>query len=212
MGAVAVLDDAMIARDHDRILLQRDPTAHAVLLTLQGTARKLESRRLNEVTIFTTHEPCAMCVGALVETEVFALVYAVPDEERGAAGSAVELARSKALPHQRPWSPACARRRLGGWQPRRRPTPERPAGRPGIGPSSARLGRGEVSEWFKVPLSKSVCDEHWNKSPIPPPPPPAAPAWSRPRRGRLEAYGAALEMRFGETRRGFESPSPPPFD
>jgi hypothetical protein len=28
----------------------------------------------------------------------------------------------------------------------------------------------------------------------------------RPRRGRLEAYGAALEMRFGETRRGFESP------
>ena len=27
-----------------------------------------------------------------------------------------------------------------------------------------------------------------------------------PRRGRLVAYGAALEMRFGETRRGFESP------
>jgi tRNA(adenine34) deaminase len=100
VGAVAVLDDAMIARDHDRTLLQRDPTAHAVLLTLQATARKLESRRLAEVTIFTTHEPCAMCVGALLETEVFALVYAVPDEARGAAGSAVQLARSKALPHQ----------------------------------------------------------------------------------------------------------------
>jgi tRNA(adenine34) deaminase len=71
-----------------------------VLLTLQATARKLESRRLAEVTIFTTHEPCAMCVGALLETEVFALVYAVPDEARGAAGSAVQLARSKALPHQ----------------------------------------------------------------------------------------------------------------
>ncbi len=64
VGAVAVLDDAMIARDHDRMTLQRDPTAHAVLLTLQATARKLESRRLSEVTIFTTHEPCAMCVGA----------------------------------------------------------------------------------------------------------------------------------------------------
>lgn len=34
VGAVAVLDDAMIARDHDRMQLQQDPTAHAVLLTL----------------------------------------------------------------------------------------------------------------------------------------------------------------------------------
>ena len=71
-----------------------------MLLTLQAAARKLEARRLSEVTIFTTHEPCAMCVGALVEAEVDALVYAVPDPERGAAGSAVQLARGKGLPHQ----------------------------------------------------------------------------------------------------------------
>jgi tRNA(adenine34) deaminase len=100
VGAVAVLDDAMIARDHDRMVLQRDPTAHAVLLTLQAAARKLESRRLSEVTIFTTHEPCAMCVGAMVEAEVGALVYAVPDERKGAAGGAVQLARDRAMPHQ----------------------------------------------------------------------------------------------------------------
>jgi tRNA(adenine34) deaminase len=100
IGAVAVLDDAMIARDHDRMVLQRDPTAHAVLLTLQAAARKLESRRLSEVTIFTTHEPCAMCVGAMVEAEVGALVYAVPDERKGAAGGAVQLARDRAMPHQ----------------------------------------------------------------------------------------------------------------
>jgi tRNA(adenine34) deaminase len=100
VGAVAVLDDAMIARDHDRMVLQRDPTAHAVLLTLQAAARKLEPRRLSEVTIFTTHEPCAMCVGALVEARVGALVYAVPDDRRGAAGGAIQLARDKAMPHQ----------------------------------------------------------------------------------------------------------------
>ncbi len=99
VGAVAVLDDAMIARDHDRMVLQRDPTAHAVLLTLQAAARKLDSR-LGEVTIFTTHEPCAMCVGALVEAQVGALVYAVPDDRKGAAGGAIQLARDKAMPHQ----------------------------------------------------------------------------------------------------------------
>ena len=100
VGAVAVLDDAMISRDHDRSVLGEDPTAHAVLLTVQATARKLGARRLSEITIFTTREPCAMCVGALLEARVGALVYAVPDAERGAAGSVVDLARDRALPHQ----------------------------------------------------------------------------------------------------------------
>jgi tRNA(adenine34) deaminase len=100
IGAVAVLDDAMIARDHRRIVLQRDPTAHAVLLTLQAAARKLDPKRLPEVTVFTTHEPCAMCVGALLEAQVRTLVYAVPDEVRGAAGGALQLARAPGMPHQ----------------------------------------------------------------------------------------------------------------
>jgi tRNA(adenine34) deaminase len=100
IGAVAVIDDAMIARDHDRCTLQGDPTAHAVLLTVQAAARKLGRRRLSEATIFTTLEPCAMCVGALVESRVRALVFAVPDLDRGAAGSVLELARDPSLPHQ----------------------------------------------------------------------------------------------------------------
>ncbi len=100
MGAVAVLDDAMIARDHDRTQLQRDPTAHAVLLTIQAAARKLETRRLSDVTIFTTHEPCPMCVGALVEAQVRSLVFAVADARRGAAGTVLQLARDPSLPHQ----------------------------------------------------------------------------------------------------------------
>src|SRR5680860_1220673 len=86
VGAVAVIDDAMIARDHQRVALGEDPTAHAVLLTVRAAARKLGNRRLSEATIFTTHEPCAMCVGALVEARIRTLVFAVPDPERGAAG------------------------------------------------------------------------------------------------------------------------------
>src|SRR5918992_3446181 len=88
VGAVAVLDDAMIARDHDRTELTGDPTAHAVLLTLQAAARKLGRRRLSEVSVFTTREPCAMCVGALLEAGVQSLVYAVSGEEGRAAGGA----------------------------------------------------------------------------------------------------------------------------
>ena len=100
VGSVAVIDDAMIARDHDRCASTEDPTAHAVLLTVQAAARKLGPRRLAEATIFTTQEPCAMCVGALVESRVRALVFAVADPERGAAGSVVDLARDPSMPHQ----------------------------------------------------------------------------------------------------------------
>lgn len=100
VGAVAVIDDAMVARDHQRSATNDDPTAHAVLLTLQAAARKLGRRRLAEATFFTTREPCAMCVGALIESRAQALVYAVPDPERGAAGSVIQLARDPTLGHQ----------------------------------------------------------------------------------------------------------------
>ena len=100
IGSVAVIDDAMIARDHDRTGLNDDPTAHAVLLTLQAATGKLGARRLGELTIFTTHEPCAMCVGALLTADADGLVFAVPDATLGAAGSAVQLAGGNHLPQR----------------------------------------------------------------------------------------------------------------
>jgi tRNA(adenine34) deaminase len=100
VGSVAVLDDAMVARDHDRTVLDGDPTSHAVMLTIRAAARKLGTRRLSDVTIFTTREPCAMCVGAMLETQVRALVFAVPDDQRGSAGTVLQLARNAGLPHQ----------------------------------------------------------------------------------------------------------------
>ncbi len=100
VGTVAILDDAMIARDHDRCQLDADPTAHSVMLTIRAAARKLGTRRLSDVTIFTTLEPCPMCVGALLEAQVRALVFAVPDDVRGSAGTVTQLARSDVMPHQ----------------------------------------------------------------------------------------------------------------
>jgi len=100
VGSVAVLDDAMVARDHDRTQGDGDPTAHAVLRTIRAAAQKVGAHRLADMTIFTTLEPCPMCAGALVEAQVRALVFAVPDDRRGSAGTVVQLARNDALPHQ----------------------------------------------------------------------------------------------------------------
>ena len=82
IAAVAVVDEAMVARAHDRVEETNDPTAHAVVVALREAARRLGRVRLADATIFTTHEPCAMCVGALLASDVEALVYAVAGHAR----------------------------------------------------------------------------------------------------------------------------------
>jgi tRNA(adenine34) deaminase len=99
-AAVAVVNDAMVARAHDRVQQTNDPTAHAVIVALREAARKLGAARLGEATIFATREPCSMCVGALLESNVEALVYAVPNAVDGAAGSVVQLAQHSSLPRR----------------------------------------------------------------------------------------------------------------
>jgi tRNA(adenine34) deaminase len=96
-AAVAVVDEAMVARAHDRVIESNDPTAHAVLVALREAARRLGPDRLGEATIFTTHEPCPMCVGALLASNIETLVYAIPDPVDGAAGSVVQLAQHAGL-------------------------------------------------------------------------------------------------------------------
>ena len=99
-AAVAVVDEAMVARAHDRVIESNDPTAHAVIVALREAARKLGLERLADATIFTTIEPCVMCVGALLESDVEALVFAVGNAHDGAAGSVVQLAQHPSLPRR----------------------------------------------------------------------------------------------------------------
>ncbi|MEA2547358.1 MAG: tRNA(adenine34) deaminase, partial [Chloroflexota bacterium] len=99
-AAVAVVGEAMVARAHDRVIESNDPTAHAVVVALREAARKLGPTGLGNATIFTTLEPCSMCVGALLESDVEALVFAVPNPLDGAAGTVIQLAQHPDLPRR----------------------------------------------------------------------------------------------------------------
>jgi tRNA(adenine34) deaminase len=99
-AAVAVVDEAMVVRAHDRVQETNDPTAHAVIVAPRETARKIGATRLADATIFATQEPCAMCVGALLESDVEALVFAVANPHDGAAGSVIQLAQHPSLPRR----------------------------------------------------------------------------------------------------------------
>jgi len=96
-AAVAVLDEAMVARAHDRVRETDDPTAHAVVMALREAARKIGRDRLRDVTIFSTMEPCPMCMGALLSSDVSELVFAVPNRTDGAAGTQLQLAEHPSL-------------------------------------------------------------------------------------------------------------------
>ena len=66
VAAVAVVNDAMVARARDRVRETKDPTAHAVVTALREAARRLGPGALADATVFCTREPCPMCVGALL--------------------------------------------------------------------------------------------------------------------------------------------------
>jgi tRNA(adenine34) deaminase len=97
VGAIAVVNDAMVARGSNRVAVGSDPTAHAVIAALREASRKLGTAALHDVTIFTTLEPCPMCVGAMLECEAAALVYAAPNPISGAAGTVLQLASDPRL-------------------------------------------------------------------------------------------------------------------
>jgi tRNA(adenine34) deaminase len=99
-AAVAVVDEAMVARAHDKVEQADDPTAHAVIVALREASRRLGRSRLADATIFSTIEPCAMCVGALLESDVEALVFALPNTRDGAAGTVIQLAQHASLPRR----------------------------------------------------------------------------------------------------------------
>src|SRR4029077_19893581 len=85
IAALAVVNDAMVARAHDRVRETNDPTAHAVVGALREAARRRATRGLTNGPILPPLEPCSMCVGALLESDVEALVFALPNTRTGAA-------------------------------------------------------------------------------------------------------------------------------
>ncbi|HEY0107393.1 MAG TPA: nucleoside deaminase [Rhizomicrobium sp.] len=85
VGAVLVgADGAVMARDGNRILERRDPTAHAEMLVLRAGAAALGNERLGGTTLYVSLEPCAMCAGAVSLARVARLVFAAEDPKGGA--------------------------------------------------------------------------------------------------------------------------------
>ena len=85
VGAVLVgADGTILARDGNRIVERRDPTAHAEMEVLRAGAAALGNERLTGTTLFVTLEPCQMCAGAISFARVGRVVFAADDPKGGA--------------------------------------------------------------------------------------------------------------------------------
>ena len=99
IGAILVIDGAVIASAHNMRETWQDPTAHAESIVLRQAAAKLGRWRLPDATVYVTMEPCLMCAGALVLARVNRLVYGCRDERAGALGSVYDVVRDEKLNH-----------------------------------------------------------------------------------------------------------------
>lgn len=100
VGAVIVADGEIIARGHNRVIGDNDPSAHAEIVALRRAGDRAGNYRLPGTTLYVTLEPCAMCVGAMIHARVERLVYAAPDPKTGALGGAFSLPDLHAHNHE----------------------------------------------------------------------------------------------------------------
>jgi tRNA(Arg) A34 adenosine deaminase TadA len=85
VGAVLLAaDGSLLAKDGNRILEHKDPTAHAEMLVMRAGAKALGNERLIGSTLYVSLEPCAMCAGAMAMARIARLVFAACDPKGGA--------------------------------------------------------------------------------------------------------------------------------
>lgn len=100
IGAVAVLNNQIIARAHNLRETQKNPLGHAEIILLQKLSRKLKCWRMNDLTLYVTLEPCLMCMGALIQARMGKLVFGALDPKGGACGSLYDFAQDFRLNHR----------------------------------------------------------------------------------------------------------------
>jgi len=100
VGAIIVLEDAVIGSGFNQPISTNDPTAHAEIVALRKAAESVGNYRLSGAVMYCTVEPCMMCAGAMIHARIARLVFGAPDPKAGSAGSIYNVLTDPRLNHR----------------------------------------------------------------------------------------------------------------
>ncbi|KRB49873.1 CMP deaminase [Rhizobium sp. Root708] len=99
IGAVLVLDGAVIARSGNRTRELNDVTAHAEVLAIRMACEALDQERLTGADLYVTLEPCTMCAAAISFARIRRLYYGAEDPKGGGVDNGVRFYRQPTCHH-----------------------------------------------------------------------------------------------------------------
>jgi guanine deaminase len=85
-AALVVADGEIIARGTNRVTTVHDPTAHAEITAIRAACQERSDFHLDGCTLYSTCEPCPMCLGAIYWARLEGVVYAATQADAAAAG------------------------------------------------------------------------------------------------------------------------------
>ena len=74
-GCVIIKDNSIIAEGYNQVTMSNDPTAHAEIVTIRKACKILKTFNLNNFEIFTSCEPCPMCLSAIYWSRISKIYY-----------------------------------------------------------------------------------------------------------------------------------------
>ncbi len=90
-GCVIVRDGHIVGEGCNRVTSTNDPTAHAEIVAIRDACSKLETFQLDGCIVYTSCEPCPMCLGAIYWSRSSAIIYGGTRKDAAAAGFDDEL-------------------------------------------------------------------------------------------------------------------------
>lgn len=85
-AVVASADGQVLAAAHNQVLLTKDPTAHAEIMAIRAACAKIDSHDLQGCTLYTSCEPCPMCLAAIIWANIDRVVYGCTRADAAAIG------------------------------------------------------------------------------------------------------------------------------
>ncbi|NRQ56207.1 nucleoside deaminase [Brevibacillus sp. HD1.4A] len=101
-GAIVVKDGQIVGRGRNEVTATNDPTAHAEVQAIREACQKLRTFQLDDCELYTSCEPCPMCLGAIYWARPRAVYYACTKEDAARVGFDDQFIYEQImLPHER---------------------------------------------------------------------------------------------------------------